>query len=1074
MDPYVWSDVTSSWVNLRSVALVYIVNRVSNKIYLTMPLNSDITGEFIFVGTPELDVATNKMYYNNTESISITISWAGVEDATLAIQIKNSLNASVYSNSSWGSTNASGIFNDLLDISSIAGLDNDNFSIHVSANNGTHEKSNEYYLTYFIVDSIAPIVTFTNPVNNSYYNVTFNINTNIYDTYLVVGNYKYYVDDSFPTPFPGNISFGTGFNSLSEAWHTISVEAFDRSNNRAYVTVRFFRDVTVPAITVTSPVSNGSHFNAPFLISAIITESNLNLMYYRIDNYTSDTYAFSGSQLFDATAFASLSESSHFLVLYAVDLAGNTKYVRINFTKDTVIPYVLITNPISNNIVNQTFTINTVLVDTNPDVASMYYRVDSLVNGTYAFSGNGTFDAVAFNAMSNGVHTVYVYGTDMAGNVNYTSFLFTKDVIAPAVVIYAPSIDQHFNVSFSITARMTDQHLGSMWFYIESTSIWGDLIPSGPDWIGSVNATEFSLLSDGVYTLYVVGNDSAGNHNSTTLAFTKDVQAPQISVNAPSNNSYFNASFVIDVDVIDTNYDKTWYRVNESAPAFFEGTTTLASFGSLVDGMYLLRIYASDKAGNVARVDIDFVKDTASPGIVLVAPTSGNHYNTTFLINASITDTNFLSTWYVIDDNITTKTLFDGTENLDAGLFASLGQGSHSVKVYVNDSAGNQNFVSFLFTKDTVLPSLNLITPTVDGEYWNTQFNFQVNVAEVNLVSVTYKINSLGNTSYGFTANSSNMFTLFSSIGEGTYTLYFVAVDVAGNVNYITYSFTKDTKLPLVSITNPSNGSIFNTRFILNSTIFDSNYNESAIWYQIQGRAANYSFAGNDTLWEFDLLSDAIYTLYVYSRDKAGNVGSAYITFTRDTTLPVITRLAPANNTYQKSAFTLSVFVVDLHFMDVWYAIDGGSPVYTYDGNQTIVGFNGLAEGSHRVTIYANDTVGNTDSIYVDFIKDTIIPRYTITNPTNNSYFNASFTINIMIDDENFDVINLKINDPGGASQVFSGNETVPEWTSYSQGRQVLYFYFNDLAGNVNQTTLAFYKDTISPVLAIQTPSNAS
>ncbi len=1072
LDPYVWSDATHAWVNLRSVALVYTVDRVSNKIHIAMPLNTDITGEFIFIGTPELDVATDKVYYNNTESVDVTVTWASVEDASLSIEIRNSLNGVVYSNATWGLTDASGVFNALLDISSIAGFDNDNFSIYVSANNGTHEKTNLFYLTHIIVDSVAPSVIFMNPVNNSYYNVTFNINTYITDNHLVVGYYRHYLDNSFPTLFSGNTTFEL-FGSISEGLHTISVEAFDLSNNRAYVTVRFYRDVTVPEITVTSP-ANHSHFNAPFLISSSITETNLHSMYYRVDSYTNGTYAYSGNQLINSTAFSSLSEGNHFFVLYAFDLAGNAKSVRIDFTKDTIIPFVQITDPVSNNIVNVTFTINTVLFDTNPNLAGMYYRVDSLVNGTYAFNGNETFSSTAFSAMSNGIHAVHVYGIDLAGNVNYTTFFFTKDVIAPSVVIYSPSSAQHFNETFSITARMADQHPESMWFYISATNITGDLTPFGEDWIGTINGTEFDSLVDGTYTLFVVANDSAGNQNSTSVSFTKDILAPSISVNAPANNSFFNAAFTIDVDVVDVNYDKTWYRVNGSAAVFFEGTTTLSSFGSLVDGLYLLQVYASDNAGNVASVDVFFVKDTANPGIVLLAPSGGGYYNNTFLVNVQITDTNFNSTWYTIDDNSTTKTIFNGNETMDGTVFDSLAQGSHTVKVYANDSAGNQNFVSFSFTKDSRAPSLTLVVPSVDGGYWNSQFSFRVDVTEINLQSVSYRINSLGNSSYGFTANSSNPFSQFITIGDGVYTVYFVAVDLAGNVNYTTYHFTKDTILPVVTITSPSNGSIFNTRFILNSSVVDANFNATAFWYQIQGRAANYTFSGNDTLWEFDLLGDASYTLNVYSRDKAGNVGMSFITFTKDTTKPSITPLSPGNNTYQNAAFALNVYVVDVHFSHVWYTIDGGLPVYTYDGNDTIAGFSGLDEGFHRITFLANDSVGNTGSIFLDFIKDTVIPRYTITNPGNGSYHNASFTINILVDDENFDVINLKINNPGAASQEFSGNGTVPEWDTFQQGRQVFYFSFHDLAGNANHTTLVFYKDTVLPQLVLASPVNSS
>jgi hypothetical protein len=90
-----------------------------------------------------------------------------------------------------------------------------------------------------------------------------------------------------------------------------------------------------------------------------------------------------------------------------------------------------------------------------------------------------------------------------------------------------------------------------------------------------------------------------------------------------------------------------------------------------------------------------------------------------------------------------------------------------------------------------------------------------------------------------------------------------------------------------------------------------------------------------------------------------------------DTTPPIISALSIENSTYYSSELPLS-FDVDDKNPRLQYCIDNQSNI-TLTSNSTL---NGLTEGTHRITIYAVDSVGNISSLTVAF---TVIQRSPIT-----------------------------------------------------------------------------------------------
>ena len=110
-------------------------------------------------------------------------------------------------------------------------------------------------------------------------------------------------------------------------------------------------------------------------------------------------------------------------------------------------------------------------------------------------------------------------------------------------------------------------------------------------------------------------------------------------------------------------------------------------------------------------------------------------------------------------------------------------------------------------------------------------------------------------------------------------------------------------------------------------------------------------------------LSQGSHSILLYANDSQGNMGySNIVYFSVDTIPPVIKIIVPQNQTYGSTDTELT-FTVNEEVKELSYSLDGQSNI-TIIGNVTLAA---LTDGSHRLTIYATDEVGNADSTTVYF-----------------------------------------------------------------------------------------------------------
>lgn len=161
----------------------------------------------------------------------------------------------------------------------------------------------------------------------------------------------------------------------------------------------------------------------------------------------------------------------------------------------------------------------------------------------------------------------------------------------------------------------------------------------------------------------------------------------------------------------------------------------------------------------------------------------------------------------------------------------------------------------------------------------------------------------------------------------------------------------EDTTPPAIFILSPENKtydtSIIPLTFTTSETLSWSGYSLDA--------SANVTITGNATL---PSLPDGTHNIIIFANDTVGNMGkSDTVTFTIDTTPPFISIISPENKTYAARNVTL-VFTTNGTPSWIGYSLDGGNNI-TITQNITLTD---LADGSHRLILYAADATGNTGS----------------------------------------------------------------------------------------------------------------
>ncbi len=377
-------------------------------------------------------------------------------------------------------------------------------------------------------------------------------------------------------------------------------------------------------------------------------------------------------------------------------------------------------------------------------------------------------------------------------------------------------------------------------------------------------------------------------------------------------------------------------------------------------------------------------------------------------------------------------------------------EGQNNITVYVNDSNGNTNSSQRFFRIDTIAPAIAIESPA-NTTFATNNITLNFTASDAALSRCFYSLNGGTNVTI---QNCSNI-TFLAAVSSNNLTVY--ANDTANNTNSSLVRFSVNISAPILAMQSPENRT-YAALPSLNFTVTDDNTDKC--WYSLNQGATNTSLANCTNL--SSVGAEGFNRLTLYANDTNGNTSSSGMNFTVDTTKPVVTVQSPLNITYNTTNITLNFTLTDSNTQACWYVNATANVSLANCTNITFV----APEGANNITVYANDSAGNTNATQTNFTVDVSGPALSINNPQNRTYNTTNITLNFTASDAAIDrcwFVNttgsiIFLNSVSGAA---CSNATF----NASEGFRNITVQVNDTGGNSNSSQIFFTADLTAPVL---------
>jgi major membrane immunogen (membrane-anchored lipoprotein) len=560
-------------------------------------------------------------------------------------------------------------------------------------------------------------------------------------------------------------------------------------------------------------------------------------------------------------------------------------------------------------------------------------------------------------------------------------------------------------------------------------------------------------------------------------------------------------------------------------PVLVEISPTEASWeitpASLAPGQYTaVAEQTNSEAASGTSLPVTFTVE-AAPAVTLTAPAGGAVLKTS---EPNLTGAGGTAPW----DGPVTVAIHEGsslagTVVASEGVLVSggmwsysphLSDGVYTAQAVQSDELGDTGTsAAVTFTVDTIAPVVTLTSPaggavlktsepTLTGVGGTAAWDKPVTVA-------IHEGNSLAGpvvASEGV-AVSGGAWSYSPHLSDGVYTVQAEQGDEAGNTGAsAVVTFTVDANAPLVTLTSPEAGALLDSSEpTLSGSAGDASWDEPVTTVTVHqgGSLAGEVVALGDVpvsggTWSYSVpeLSDGIYTAQVAQRDEAGHMGTSMpVTFTVDTTAPVVTLTSPAQGAFVNSSTpTLSgaAGAAPWDHQHVTVAIHEGASLggtllalksVTVSGGKWSYAASHLGDGTYTAQASQEDDAGHTGlSSEVTFTVDTTPPALTLVTPANGEHLDTSRpTFGGLAGQASGDQPSVTVKIYKGSTISGSPTQTLEvtpnggEWTTGSGGPALANGTYTalaeqfDAAGNRAERTTTFTVETNSPKVTLDT-----
>lgn len=855
--------------------------------------------------------------------------------------------------------------------------------------------------------------------------------------------------------FSGDITFSAGSGSK-----LVLASQTDALGNSGSGSRTFVRDLTVPAVTITSPAAN-SYLGTTFAVQGAcetglqVTLSGAGLSAPVTATCTAGAYS--------GNVAVSSGDGTKNVIAQQTDLAGNVGQASQNYLRDTLAPLLTITLPANGTIAKN----GVQMVGTCETGLTVVFSGAGLASSSSVVCAAGTYQADLNFSANDGSKVITVSETDAAGNKSEVTGSYVRDTGAPTVTIASPSK----NTYLGPTATLQGVCETGLEVTLSGAGLSAPV--TVPCAAGAYSANVTLSSGDGTKIVTAQQTDLSGNVGQASQTYLRDTVAPLLTITSPANGTIAQNG----VQLIGTC--ETGLTVVFTGAGVVSSTSVVCAAGayqvnlsfSANDGVKVITVSETDAAGNTSQVSGTFVRDTTAPVVAITSPAAGTPAQLGLTVggtceaglNVTLSGAGVLTPVFVA---------CSAGGSFSGDIQFSLGSGSKLVTASQTDAVGNTGSGSRSFVLDLTSPAVTIASPAANtylGPNFTVQgaceTGLQVTLGGAGLSAPVTATCTAG----AYSANVS------VSSGDGTKNVTAQQTDFAGNVGQAAKDYLRDTAAPVLTITSPANGTVAKDGVTLVGTCETG----LTVVFSGAGVASSSSVVCASGAYQANIgfsADDGSKLINVSETDAAGNTSQVSGTYLRDMTAPLVAITSPAENTPAKEGLTVGGTCEA--GLNVTLAGSGVASAVvvpcTAGGNFSGAISFSAGSGAKLITASQTDAVGNTGTGSRSFVRDLTVPAVTITSPAANTYLATNFSVQGACE-SGLDVtvggagVSATMTVPC-AGGVYSALVTV----SSGDGTKTVTAQQIDLAGNVGQVSQSYLRDTTAPALAITSPVSGS
>ena len=640
---------------------------------------------------------------------------------------------------------------------------------------------------------------------------------------------------------------------------------------------------------------------------------------------------------------------------------------------------------------------------------------------------------------------------------------------------------------------------------------WGTAPCDGAHFEKEINLAN---IPEGPFQIEATITDPASNVSRVSLELNKDAIEPVFSIVTPAEPGFINSTNANTFRVEGTCNDPTATLVflNTGKTAMCDGQifSVELDLSGLDDGNVLLEVALTDLAGNKVTDEVPLEKDVVVPTVTITTPKAQSWINRSNVSSLAVEGTcqDETATFSFNDGVVPTGEVSCENGEFHAIVDASdMSDGSEKMLVIERtDDAQNTGRTQVSVKKDTISPQYGALD-IVDEDSFSRGSSIRTINSSQQKKGIALKIAAGPNSSFNLRAYvvetdrtlystyilASNGFALplrehiVQIIPEGESTIRVYLSEASGNTNSKDFRITKDTTVPVLTLTTPLEGDSIQSdqleNFVISGTCDENGQDiKFSLNSDPQADATTTCTEGifGQTL-DIAAIDEGAFTLGIEIEDGAGNRTKMERNLFKDMLEPAVAFGSdPATNVLQAN---VAAFPVSGSCTDETGSIDlkVGSNILQDNvpcnsgAFSAQLDLSGINDGTVELTAVNTDASGNDATATLSLTKDTSGPRIAFHEYGSVVTKNTATAVILRGDcDEDQAVITFSDNLGTATCNGTDFTSASLNLTPLMEGNINVTATIVGANGNRERATLSLFKDTTPPSLAVAVPAEGA